>query len=205
MYIFAFFRYLWPWQSYWVPHWIVCTPFQVVVGDKVILNPVNAGQPLHASSYELPDHPGCKEVGMFKKTWSVCLEVLCQHESEVDRWIVGDWKWSRWLLDTFTCGLTWELLLQPSPTCVSEISNGSLKKSEQNKLKKWVLFAIVFNNVRLPPTDQLSEQQHQLEDQSVYDVQWPQRRSPKGSKCNRRIQIFTVYHTNKSMHLFCCF
>jgi len=33
-----------------------------MVGDKVVLNPVNSGQPLHASSSLLIDHPNCQEV-----------------------------------------------------------------------------------------------------------------------------------------------
>lgn len=47
----------------------------VVIGDKVVLTPVNAAQPMHVSDLSLADHPECREVNADPTgtSWKVCL------------------------------------------------------------------------------------------------------------------------------------
>lgn len=50
----------------------------MLVGDKVVLNPVNSGQPLHASGSRLIDHHNCQEVDVlicFNRCWKKSLSV----------------------------------------------------------------------------------------------------------------------------------
>lgn len=87
---------------------------QVVIGDKVVLTPVNANTPLHVSDATLLDHPDCREVRL----------AVCRRDLGVEGCLAHVlWPW-RTVLHAFVRCATYTVLLLLLCTSVHHVMGG---------------------------------------------------------------------------------
>ena len=85
----------------------VCVCVQVYIGDKVILTPVNAAQPLHVSDLTLPDHSDCREVNADPAgtSWKISLFMeFKEDKNDILKGVRRMWEEWVWLVGR-VCGL----------------------------------------------------------------------------------------------------